>query len=245
MSKLAVITGGSRGIGKAIAKKLAKEDYNLVINYNSSEDRALEVKKDLEEKFNIEVQVIQCDVSDYKQVRKMYKKIKKSSDSIDILINNAGITKDNLILRMKEKEFDQVIDINLKGTFNCCKIFGKHMLKQRSGKIVNIASIVGIMGNPGQSNYAASKAGVIGLTKSLAKEFSSRSINVNAVAPGFIKSDMTDKLDEKTINHYKENIPLGDLGKPEDVAKVVNFLCSDQSDYITGQVINVDGGLLI
>lgn len=245
MSKLAVITGGSRGIGKAIAKKLATEGYNLVINYNSSEDRALEVKKTLEKEFDIEVKVIQCDVSNYKQVRKMYKEIKKTCDSVDILVNNAGITKDNLILRMKEKEFDQVIDVNLKGTFNCCKIFGKHMLKQRSGKIVNIASVVGIMGNAGQSNYAASKAGVIGLTKSLAKEFSSRNINVNAVAPGFIKSDMTDKLDKKTVKHYKENIPLGDLGTPEDVAKVVKFLCSDQSDYITGQVINVDGGLLI
>lgn len=245
MSKLALITGGSRGIGKAIAKKLAKEGYNLVINYNSSEKRALKVKDDLEKEFKIEVKVIQCDVSDYKQVKKMYKKIKKSFDSLDILVNNAGITKDNLILRMREKEFDQVIDINLKGTFNCCKIFGKAMLKQRSGKIVNIASVVGIMGNAGQSNYAASKAGVIGLTKSLAKEFSSRSINVNAVAPGFIKSDMTDKLNEKTVKKYKDNIPLGDLGTPEDVAKVVNFLCSDQSDYITGQVINVDGGLLI
>lgn len=245
MSKTAVITGGSRGIGKAISEKLASDGYNIVVNYNSSEKRALELKESLESKYDIEVMAIQCDVSDFKSVKKMYKAVKKAFDSIDVLVNNAGITKDNLVIRMSEDDFDQVININLKGTFNCSKIFGRHMLKQKSGKIVNISSVVGKMGNPGQANYAASKAGVIGLTKSLAKEFAKRNITVNAVAPGFIRSDMTDKLDEKVIAHYKENIPLGKLGDPEDVAKVVNFLVSENAQYITGQVINVDGGLLI
>jgi 3-oxoacyl-[acyl-carrier protein] reductase len=243
--KTAIVTGGSRGIGKAIAIGLAKDNYNIVINYNNSEKKANELKEFIEEKYNVSVLVVQCDVSKFEDVEKMYKKIKSEFDSIDLLINNAGITKDNLIIRMKEMDFDQVINVNLKGTFNCCKIFGKHMIKQKSGKIVNIASIVGIMGNAGQSNYAASKAGIIGLTKSLAKEFAKRGINVNAVAPGFIESEMTDKLDEEVINKYKESIPLGSLGKVEDVAKVVSFLCSSDANYITGQVINVDGGLLI
>ena len=243
--KTAVVTGGSRGIGKAIATELAIQGYNIVINYNSSEKKANSLKETLEEKYNVEVLAIKCDVSNFDDVKDMYKIIKKKFDSIDLLVNNAGITKDNLILRMKEEDFDQVININLKGTFNCSKIFGRHMLKQKNGKIVNISSIVGIMGNAGQSNYAASKAGVIGLTKSLAKEFATRGITVNAVAPGFIQSAMTNALDDEVIKHYKENIPLGNLGKPEDVAKVVKFLSSADADYITGQVINVDGGLLI
>lgn len=243
--KTAIVTGGSRGIGKAIATELASENYNIVINYNSSEKKANELKSFLESEYDIKVLSLQCDVSKFDDVKKMYKKVKKEFDTIDILINNAGITKDNLILRMKEEDFDKVIDINLKGTFNCAKIFGRHMLKQKSGKIVNISSVVGRMGNAGQSNYAASKAGVIGLTKSLAKEFATRGINVNAVAPGFIESAMTDKLDESVIKYYKDNIPLGNMGKPEDVAKAVKFLCSSDSDYITGQVLNVGGGLLI
>lgn len=243
--KTAIVTGGSRGIGKAIATELARENYNIVINYNSSEEKANELKTFLESEYDIKVLSLQCDVSKFDDVKKMYKQVKKEFDSIDILVNNAGITKDNLILRMKEEDFDQVIDINLKGTFNCAKIFGRHMLKQKSGKIVNISSVVGRMGNAGQANYAASKAGVIGLTKSLAKEFAARGINVNAVAPGFIKSAMTDKLDESVVKYYKENIPLGNMGDPEDVAKAVKFLCSSDSDYITGQVLNVGGGLLI
>lgn len=243
--KTAVVTGGSRGIGKAIAIELASQGYNIVINYNSSEKRANELKEELESKYDVSVMTKQCDVSSFDDVKEMYKVVKKTFDSIDLLINNAGITKDNLILRMKEEDFDQVININLKGTFNCSKIFGRHMLKQKSGKIINISSIVGIMGNAGQSNYAASKAGVIGLTKSLAKEFAPRGITVNAVAPGFIKSAMTDDLDEKVIKHYQDNIPLGSLGNPEDVAKVVKFLSSEDANYITGQVINVDGGMLI
>jgi len=243
--KTAVVTGGSRGIGKAIATELASQGYNIVINYNSSEEKANVLKETLEEKYNVEVLALKCDVSSFDDVKSMYKAVKKNFDSIDLLVNNAGITKDNLILRMKEEDFDQVININLKGTFNCSKIFGRHMLKQKSGKIVNISSIVGIMGNAGQSNYAASKAGVIGLTKSLAKEFATRGITVNAVAPGFIQSAMTDALNDDVIKHYKDNIPLGNLGKPEDVAKVVKFLSSADADYITGQVINVDGGLLI
>lgn len=243
-NKTAVVTGGSRGIGKAIAMQLSEDGYNLVINYNSNKDRALEVKKSVE-KNGVKAKVYQCDVSDLTQVKKMYKEIKNTFDSIDVLVNNAGITKDNLIIRMREDDFDDVIRINLKGTFNCSKIFGRHMLKQKSGRIINISSVVGIMGNPGQSNYSASKAGVIGITKSLAKEFASRNINVNAVAPGFIESDMTDQLDESVVEKYKENIPLGKLGQPEDVANVVSFLCSPKSNYITGQVINIDGGLLI
>jgi len=243
--KTAVVTGGSRGIGKAIATELATQSYNIVINYNSSEKKANALKEILESKYNVDVLAIKCDVSNFDDVKSMYKEVKKKFDSIDLLVNNAGITKDNLILRMKEEDFDQVININLKGTFNCSKIFGRHMLKQKLGKIVNISSIVGIMGNAGQSNYAASKAGVIGLTKSLAKEFAPRGITVNAVAPGFIQSAMTDALNDEVIKHYKDNIPLGNLGKPEDVAKVVKFLSSADADYITGQVINVDGGLLI
>lgn len=243
--KTAVVTGGSRGIGKAIASELASQGYNIVINYNSSEEKANTLKDTLESKYNVDVLALKCDVSSFDDVKSMYKAVKKNFESIDLLVNNAGITKDNLILRMKEEDFDQVININLKGTFNCSKIFGRHMLKQKSGKIVNISSIVGIMGNAGQSNYAASKAGVIGLTKSLAKEFATRGITVNAVAPGFIQSAMTDALNDEVIKHYKDNIPLGNLGKPEDVAKVVKFLSSADADYITGQVINVDGGLLI
>lgn len=243
--KTAVVTGGSRGIGKAIATELASQGYNIVINYNSSEEKANALKDTLESKYKVDVLALKCDVSSFEDVKNMYKAVKKNFDSIDLLVNNAGITKDNLILRMKEEDFDQVININLKGTFNCSKIFGRHMLKQKSGKIVNISSIVGIMGNAGQSNYAASKAGVIGLTKSLAKEFATRGITVNAVAPGFIQSAMTDALNDEVIKHYKDNIPLGNLGKPEDVAKVVKFLSSADADYITGQVINVDGGLLI
>jgi 3-oxoacyl-[acyl-carrier protein] reductase len=243
-NKTAVVTGGSRGIGKAIAIQLSKDGYNLVINYNSNKEKALEVKSIVEQNGG-QAKVYQCDVSDLSQVKKMYKSIKKSFDSIDVLVNNAGITKDNLIIRMREEAFDDVIRINLKGTFNCSKVFGRHMLKQKSGRIINISSVVGIMGNPGQSNYSASKAGVIGLTKSLAKEFASRNINVNAVAPGFIESDMTDALDAEVVQDYQDNIPLGALGQPEDVANVVSFLCSPKSKYITGQVINVDGGLLI
>jgi 3-oxoacyl-[acyl-carrier protein] reductase len=243
--KTAVVTGGSRGIGKAIASELASKGYNIVINYNSSEEKANTLKDTLESKYNVDVLALKCDVSSFDDVKSMYKAVKKNFESIDLLVNNAGITKDNLILRMKEEDFDQVININLKGTFNCSKIFGRHMLKQKSGKIVNISSIVGIMGNAGQSNYAASKAGVIGLTKSLAKEFATRGITVNAVAPGFIQSAMTDALNDEVIKQYKDNIPLGNLGKPEDVAKVVKFLSSADADYITGQVINVDGGLLI
>ena len=243
--KTAVVTGGSRGIGKAIATELASQGYNIVINYNSSEEKANTLKDTLESKYNVDVLALKCDVSSFDDVKSMYKAVKKNFDSIDLLVNNAGITKDNLILRMKEEDFDQVININLKGTFNCSKIFGRHMLKQKSGKIVNISSIVGIMGNAGQSNYAASKAGVIGLTKSLAKEFATRGITVNAVAPGFIQSAMTDALNDEVIQHYKDNIPLGNLGKPEDVAKVVKFLSSADAYYITGQVINVDGGLFI
>jgi 3-oxoacyl-[acyl-carrier protein] reductase len=243
-NKTAVVTGGSRGIGKAIAIQLSNEGYNLVINYNSNKERALKVKSIAEDN-GVQAKIYQCDVSDLSQVKQMYKVVKKTFNSIDVLVNNAGITKDNLIIRMREEDFDDVIRINLKGTFNCSKIFGRHMLKQKSGRIINISSVVGIMGNPGQSNYSASKAGVIGITKSLAKEFASRNINVNAVAPGFIESDMTDQLDDNVVKKYRDNIPLGQLGQPEDVANVVSFLCSPKSKYITGQVINVDGGLLI
>ncbi|HFE9686026.1 3-oxoacyl-[acyl-carrier-protein] reductase [Clostridium perfringens] len=242
--KVAIVTGGTRGIGRAIALKLADKGANIVINYRNSDKEAEELKAILEEK-GVKVLTVKCDISNFEDSKNLMNKCKEVFGKIDILVNNAGITKDTLIMRMKEEDFDNVIDVNLKGTFNCAKHASAIMLKQRFGKIINMTSVVGIAGNAGQVNYAASKAGVIGLTKSLAKELGSRGITVNAVAPGFINTDMTASLSEKVKEEASKNIPLKRLGDPEDVANLVGFLASDAANYITGQVINVDGGMVM
>ncbi|MDK0795249.1 3-oxoacyl-[acyl-carrier-protein] reductase [Clostridium perfringens] len=242
--KVAIVTGGTRGIGRAIALKLADQGANIVINYRNSDKEAEELKSILEGK-GVKVLTVKCDISNFEDSKNLMDKCKEVFGKIDIIVNNAGITKDTLIMRMKEEDFDNVIDVNLKGTFNCAKHASAIMLKQRFGKIINMTSVVGIAGNAGQVNYAASKAGVIGLTKSLAKELGSRGITVNAVAPGFINTDMTASLSEKVKEEASKNIPLKRLGDPEDVANLVGFLASDAANYITGQVINVDGGMVM
>lgn len=242
--KVAIVTGGTRGIGRAIALKLADKGANIVINYRNSDKEAEELKAILEEK-GVKVLTVKCDISNFEDSKNLMNKCKEVFGKIDILVNNAGITKDTLIMRMKEEDFNSVIDVNLKGTFNCAKHASAIMLKQRFGKIINMTSVVGIAGNAGQVNYSASKAGVIGLTKSLAKELGSRGITVNAVAPGFINTDMTASLSEKVKEEASKNIPLKRLGDPEDVANLVGFLASDAANYITGQVINVDGGMVM
>lgn len=240
--KTAIVTGGSRGIGKAIALKLASEGANVVVNYTRSADKALEVVEEVKA-LGVEALAVQADVSKTEDVKNLLDETSKAFDSIDILVNNAGITKDNLLIRMKDEEWDDVLNINLKGSFLTTKLIGKKMMRQKAGKIVNVTSVVGIMGNPGQANYSASKAGLIGLTKSSAKEFASRGININAVAPGFIETEMTAVLGEEVLENYKKTIPMGKLGEAEDVANAVLFLCSEESKYITGQVLVVDGGI--
>lgn len=242
--KTAIITGSGRGLGKAIAFKLASMGANIVLNDIQISDSVDETAKEFkEEGFN--VIVTKGDVRNIDDIANMCKKAIEAFGSIDILVNNAGITRDMLIIRMKEKDWDDVLDINLKGAFLCIKTVARYMMKKRSGKIINIASIAGVMGNPGQANYSASKAGLIGLTKTTAKELSSRNINCNAVAPGIIKSKMTDVLSDLVKENYLRNIPLGRFGTPEDVANVVGFLASDESNYVTGQIINIDGGLVM
>lgn len=240
--KCAVITGASRGIGKCIAKKFAKEGANVVINYRNNEEEAFKVKKELED-LGSQVLVVKADVSELEQAENLIKEAKKEFGRVDILVNNAGITKDNLIIRMKEEDFDSVIKTNLKGAFNCLKAVTPIMLKQKYGKIVNMASVVGVVGNPGQVNYCASKAGLIGMTKSLAKEIGSRNITVNAIAPGFIDTDMTKILSDDQKKKILSQIPLNKFGNVEDIANVALFLGSENSNYITGQVIHVDGGM--
>lgn len=242
--KNVVVTGGSRGIGRAIAIEFGKKGANVVINYVSSDAEAEKVAEEIKSLGGNAI-LVKGDVSSFEEGKKLIDETVKAFGTIDILINNAGITKDGLIMRMKEEHFDKVIDINLKGVFNTCKSAVAHMLKQRSGKIINISSVVGVVGNAGQANYAASKAGVIGLTKSIAKEVGTRGITVNAVAPGFIKSDMTDVLSEKVKDGMLGLIPLNRFGNVEDVARTVVFLASEGGDYITGQVINVDGGMVM
>lgn len=242
--KTAIITGAARGIGKSIALKLAKLGCNIVVNYSSSEEEAAAVVSEIEQ-LGVKALAIKADVSVSTEVESMLKKVIEEFKTVDILINNAGITRDNLILRMKEQDFDKVIDINLKGTFNCLKQVTPIMLKKRSGVIINTSSVIGIVGNAGQANYAAAKAGILGLTRSAAKELGSRGIRVNAVAPGFIQTNMTEVLSDKIKQNILNNIPLKRLGEPEDVANVVAFLCSDYASYITGQVINVDGGMVV
>lgn len=242
--KSAIVTGSSRGIGREIALQLAKEGARVVVNYSGSKDKADAVVQVITESGG-EAIAIQADVSNADSVKNMVDKTLEQFGSIDILVNNAGITRDNLLMRMKEDEWDDVIDINLKGVFLCTKAVTRQMMRQRAGKIVNVASIVGVSGNPGQANYVAAKAGVIGLTKTVAKELAPRNINVNAVAPGFIATDMTDVLNDELKSQLLSNIPLGKLGSPENVAKTVLFLLSEDAEYITGQTIHVDGGMVM
>ncbi len=242
--KVAIVTGGSRGIGKEVAKKLASLGSNLVINYTSKEEEALITKNEVES-LGIKCITTKCDVSNSDEVNQMVDLAIKEFGQVDILVNNAGITKDGLLMRMKEEDFDKVIDVNLKGVFNCTKAVTKPMMKKKYGKIINMASVVGIIGNAGQANYCASKAGVIGFTKSTARELASRNININAIAPGFIDTDMTKVLSDEVKQSMLNNIPKNTFGKPEDVANVVAFLASDMSNYVTGQVINVDGGMVM
>ncbi len=241
-NKVALVTGGSRGIGKEIALELARNGANVAISYVSNEVKAKEVIDEIGS-LGVKAIAIKADVSKEEEVQEMIKKVEEEFNTIDILVNNAGVTKDNLLIRMKEEEWDEVMSVNLKGTFLCTKAVSRMMMKKRYGKIINITSVVGITGNVGQGNYSASKAGVIGFTKSMARELASRGIRVNAVAPGFIETDMTDVLKEDIKDAMLKSIPLGIFGKPKDIADAVVFLASSKSDYITGQVVNVNGGM--
>jgi 3-oxoacyl-[acyl-carrier protein] reductase len=242
-NKVSIVTGSTKGIGKEISLEFARRGAKVVISGRNAA-RAQEVKKEIEN-MGGKTLVINADVSKSEEAQNLINKTLENWNQIDILVNNAGITKDNLIMRMSETDWDEVINTNLKGTFNCIKSVTRQMMKQRSGSIINITSVVGLMGNAGQSNYAASKAGIVGLTKSVARELSSRNITCNAIAPGYIETEMTKKLDEKIKDALKEQIPLGRLGQGKDVAKLAAFLASDDASYITGQVFNVDGGMLI
>ncbi|EST52617.1 3-ketoacyl-ACP reductase [Brevibacillus panacihumi W25] len=240
--KTALVTGASRGIGRAIALKLAEAGANIVVNYAGSEGAASETVAQVKA-LGRDAIMIRANVSDSEEVNEMFKTALEHFGSLDILVNNAGITRDNLLMRMKEEEWDAVIDTNLKGVFNCLKAATRPMMKQRSGKIINITSVVGVLGNPGQANYVAAKAGVIGLTKTAAKELATRGITVNAVAPGFIDTEMTAVLPEDVKAGLIGQIPLGRLGQTDDIANVVVFLASDAANYMTGQTLHVDGGM--
>ena len=243
-NKIVLVTGAGRGIGASIAKRFASEGAEVIINYSGNDEAA---QKTVDEITAIggQAQKYKCSVNDSESVKVMIDEIIKKFGRIDILVNNAGITKDGLMLRMTDEDFDRVIDVNLKGTFNCTKYVSKYMLKQKSGKIINISSVVGLSGNAGQVNYSASKAGIIGITKSAAKELSSRGITVNAVAPGYVDTDMTKVLSDNIRNEILKNIPLQRMGNVEDISNCVAFLASEDASYITGQVISVDGGMHI
>lgn len=239
-----IVTGATRGIGKEIAITLAQNGANIAINYRNYNDEIEQLINSVKE-FGVEVIAVKCDVSKAEEVDNFISEVKNHFSSIDVLVNNAGITKDGLLLRMKEEDFNSVLDVNLKGTFNTTKSISPIMIKQRHGKIINISSVVGIVGNAGQCNYAASKAGVIGFSKSVARELASRNINVNIVAPGYIDTDMTKGLSDKVKDEILKSIPMKKMGDPKEVANLVLFLSSNLSDYITGQVINVDGGMVM
>ena len=244
MDKCSLITGATRGIGKQIAITLAKQGYNIALNYRKENEELENTKKEIE-KIGVQILAVKGDVANFEDCENFVKQVIERFGQIDVLVNNAGITKDMLLMRMKKEDFEQVIDTNLVGTFNVTKNVVPYMMKARSGRIINISSVVGISGNAGQTNYSASKAGIIGFTKSLAKEIASRNILVNAVAPGFIETNMTDVLKDDVKQEIAKNIPLKRMGTTQDVANVVKFLASDDSSYITGQVINVDGGMLM
>ncbi|HGZ8072215.1 3-oxoacyl-[acyl-carrier-protein] reductase [Staphylococcus aureus] len=242
MTKSALVTGASRGIGRSIALQLAEEGYNVAVNYAGSKEKAEAVVEEIKAK-GVDSFAIQANVADAGEVKAMIKEVVSQFGSLDVLVNNAGITRDNLLMRMKEQEWDDVIDTNLKGVFNCIQKATPQMLRQRSGAIINLSSVVGAVGNPGQANYVATKAGVIGLTKSAARELASRGITVNAVAPGFIVSDMTDALSDELKEQMLTQIPLARFGQDTDIANTVAFLASDKAKYITGQTIHVNGGM--
>lgn len=243
-NKIALVTGASRGIGKAVAKELAAKGAFVIVNYNGSKEAAEQVVSEIKASGKDAISY-QCDVSQYADCERMVTELIKTYQKIDILVNNAGITRDNLLMKMSEEDFDVVIDTNLKGTFHTMRFVSRVMLKQRSGRIINLSSVVGVTGNAGQTNYAASKAGVIGMTKTVARELASRGVTVNAIAPGFIETDMTGELSDRVKEQAILQIPLGKMGKPEDVAKLAGFLASDDAGYITGQVIHVDGGMVM
>lgn len=243
-NKNAVITGGSRGIGKAIAIELAKNNASLALIYGGDIEACKKTQAEIEA-LGSKAEIYKCDVSSFNQTKATIENIIEDFSHIDILINNAGITKDGLVLTMDEESFDKVLDVNLKGTFNMIRHLYSHMMRRKSGRIINIASVSGMMGNPGQANYSSAKAGLIGLTKTVAKELAGRNITCNAIAPGFIETDMTNSLSDKVKESAKGLIPLKRMGKPEEVAKLATFLSSDDSSYITGEVIKIDGGLYI
>lgn len=242
--KTVLVTGGSRGIGKEVALKFAENGYDVIVNYVSDKTKVEELEKEFKEK-GADSLILKADVSKVEEVENLVKQAIEKFEKIDVLVNNAGITKDNLLMRMSEEEFDRVLEINLKGTFLVTKAVTKYMMKKREGSIINLSSVVGVAGNAGQCNYAASKAGVIGFTKSIAKELSSRNIRANAVAPGFIQTDMTDVLPENVKESIYNQIPLKRMGTAKEVAELIYFLGSEQSNYITGQVINIDGGMVM
>jgi len=242
--RAAIVTGASRGIGSAIALGLAKSGANIILNYNQNESGAKELLQAIEV-IGVKTYLFQGDVSDFAQAGKMIDFALETFGRLDILVNNAGINRDNLLIKMKEEDFDRVLSVNLKGTFNCIKHASRIMMKQRYGKIINLSSIVGLVGNIGQANYAASKAGIIGLTKSLAKELAPRNITINAIAPGFISTEMTERLPDKIKEKMLNDIPLKKFGNTQDIAHLVEFLVSEKAGYITGQVINVDGGMVM
>lgn len=242
MGRIALVTGASRGIGKAIALELASKGVSIAVNFARNEAQAIETVNDLIS-LGVKAKAYKCDVSNYNACESMIKEIEKDFGGIDILVNNAGITKDNLLMRMSQEDFKSVVDINLGSAFNCSKLVVRSMMKKRFGRIINISSIVGVCGNAGQTNYSSSKAALIGFTKSLAKEVASRGITVNAIAPGFIKTDMTAVLDEAVVKNLSQNIPVGYLGEATDIAKAVDFLASEGAGYITGNVLMVTGGM--